>query len=119
MFHQLTAEEFDNYRRPFPAPADRKVILQFVDALPVEGVPSDVTRAVTEYSKWLRNVTIPKLLITATPGAITTAPDVQWCRLHLSRLSVEPIGRSIHFYQEDNPEGIGQAIAKWTAWRKR
>jgi haloalkane dehalogenase len=118
MFHQLTPQEFENYRRPFVNPNDRKVILRFVDSLPIEDVPADVTRATLDYSRWLRNVTVPKLLLTATPGAITTESDVEWCKLHLSRLTVESIGRSIHFYQEDNPEGVGKAIAKWMAQRR-
>ena len=118
MFHQLTPEEFGNYRRPFPNPNDRNVILRFIDSLPIGDVPSDVTRATLDYSRWLRNVTLPKLLLTATPGAIITEPDVDWCKLHLSRLTVESIGRSIHFYQEDNPEGVGKTIAGWMALRR-
>jgi haloalkane dehalogenase len=113
MYRQLSREEMDNYRRPFQEPGSRKVILRFADELPIEGKPADVTSAVSEYSTWLRNTKLPKLLIWATPGAITSAADVEWCNKNLQNLTTVSVGRGIHFHQEDNPDPVGQGIADW------
>jgi haloalkane dehalogenase len=41
---------------------------------------------------------------------------VAWCREHVRRLEVQPIGPGSHFVQEDHPEAIGDAVK---AWRRR
>ena len=110
---QLTPGEMDCYRLPFRDPPSRKVIWRLATELPIEGKPADVARAVAGYSRWLQKTSLPKLLIYAEPGAITTAPDVEWCRDRLKNLTAVSVGPGIHFHQEDNPEGVGRAIADW------
>jgi hypothetical protein len=53
------------------------------------------------------------LLLTFTPGAIVTAPEIDWCRRQFPTLTVREMGRGSHFVQEDQPAAIGRAIAEW------
>jgi haloalkane dehalogenase len=113
MLRKLSTSEMDCYRMPFRDPASRKVIWQLATEIPVEGRPADVAEAVGEYGRWLKASSLPKLFIYATPGAITSEADVRWCKDHWKNLAVESIGPGIHFHQEDNPDGVGRAIARW------
>jgi haloalkane dehalogenase len=54
-----------------------------------------------------------KLLLHADPGAIITEPIRRWCEDTFKNLTSVSVGPGIHFIQEDNPDGIGQAIAAW------
>lgn len=113
VMRRLSEREMDYYREPFRSPEDRKPIYTFANQLPIEGTPGDVTRAVNSYSRKLQSSNLPKLLIYAEPGAITSAPDVEWARDNLKNLQTVNIGPGIHFHQEDNPDGVGRAVADW------
>ena len=54
-----------------------------------------------------------KLLLHAQPGGIIDAAEVERLRGSLSNLTVVDVGPGIHYVQEDNPHGIGEAIAEW------
>ncbi len=56
---------------------------------------------------------MPKLLLHAEPGAITPPPLVEWWRAHLPEFETVHVGSGIHYLQEDNPDGIGKAVADW------
>ena len=113
MIRKLSESEMEMYRFPFRMTQHRKVIWRFANELPIGGQPADVTRAVTEYSRWLKDSEIPKLLLFGEPGAITTKTDVKWALEHLKNLQAVSVGKGIHFLQEDNPEAIGCEIARW------
>jgi len=115
MMRSLSAQEMDRYRAPFSEPLNRRVIWRFANDLPIAGDPPEPARAVEAYSEWLRRTALPKLLLTAEPGAITTRADVEWMQRHLSSLEVVELGEGIHFHQEDHPREIGQAVARWHA----
>jgi len=72
-----------------------------------------VAAAVSNYNAKLQRSELPKLLLHATPGAVITAPLVDWCGKNLKRLKVVNVGEGIHFLQEDHPHEIGSAIADW------
>lgn len=109
----LTDEEMDRYREPFLDPKSRKPVWRWPNEIPIEGQPEDVAAIVKDNSGWLAESGVPKLLITADPGAIVTAAIVEWCQQHLANLTTDDVGAGIHFIQEDQPEGIGRAIAAW------
>jgi haloalkane dehalogenase len=113
MLRELSPAEMECYRAPFRDPLHRRVIWRFANDLPIAGEPADSARRVEEYSAWLRRTPIPKLLLTAEPGAITTAADVAWMESHFENLETVPLGPGIHFHQEDHPEEIGRAVATW------
>jgi haloalkane dehalogenase len=109
----LTEVEMDRYREPFKDPASREPVYRWPNELPIGGEPADVTEIVGAYNAWLQETDVPKLLLYAEPGAITRAPLVEWCRENLSELEVVHVGAGIHYLQEDNPDGIGKAVADW------
>ena len=113
MVRKLTDEEMNNYREPFRNPESRKPVWRWPNEIPIAGDPADVTEAVAVYNQKLQESELPKLLFTASPGAIVTAPVVQWCKASLKNLKIVDIGDGIHYLQEDNPHLIGAELAKW------
>lgn len=113
----LTEVEMERYREPFKDPASREPVYRWPNELPIGGEPADVTEIVGAYNAWLQETDVPKLLLHAEPGAITRAPLVEWCKENLSELEVVHVGAGIHYLQEDNPDGIGKAVADW--YRRR
>ena len=109
----LTEVEMERYREPFRDPASREPVYRWPNELPIGGEPADVTEIVGAYNAWLQETDVPKLLLHAEPGAITQAPLVEWCKAHLPELEVVHVGAGIHYLQEDNPDGIGKAVADW------
>src|SRR6185369_14979407 len=113
---KLTDEEMDAYREPFRDPASRRPMWRWPNQIPLDGEPVDVVDVVAKYAHWLGESDVPKLLLTFEPGILIRAPMVAWCREHVRRLEVQPIGPGSHFVQEDHPEAIGDAVK---AWRRR
>jgi haloalkane dehalogenase len=108
----LTAEEMDEYRRPFRQPGeDRRATLTWPREVPFEGSPADVERIVADYAAWLPEARVPKLFIDADPGFIVTGEIQRWVRRWKHQKIV--VVRGKHFVQEDAPDEIGRAMAGW------
>ena len=110
----LTDEEMAVYRKPFAEPGEaRRPTLTWPREIPIENEPADVVKIISDYGAWLQTSDVPKLLISAKPGAILTGAQLEFARSwpNQTEVSVE----SIHFVQEDSPAAIGQAIAGWYA----
>jgi pimeloyl-ACP methyl ester carboxylesterase len=110
----VTEEVMENYRQPFPTIESRKPIRRFPEMLPldpnVEKEAYDVIRTVEES---LASFKFPMLLIKGNPGAIISEKRVKWLKERIPNLLIKDIGPSLHYLQEDNPEGIGNSIADW------
>jgi haloalkane dehalogenase len=108
----LTDAEMDEYRRPFREPGEgRRPMLTWPREIPIDGEPADVAEIVAAYADWLSMSDVPKLLISAQPGAIVTGPTLEFCRRWPNQQEVTVAG--VHFIQEDSPDEIGAAIADW------
>ena len=108
----LTDEEMTEYRRPYLEPGEsRRPTLTWPRQVPIEGEPPDVTAIVNAYADWLAQSPLPKLLITAAPGAILNGPQLEFCRSWPNQTEVTVAGS--HFLQEDSPDEIGAAVADW------
>jgi len=108
----LTDEEMAEYRRPYIEPGEsRRPTLTWPRQIPIEGEPPDVAAIVSAYAEWLAAGPMPKLLITAEPGAILNGPQLDFCRSWPNQTETAVPGN--HFLQEDSPDGIGEAIARW------
>lgn len=110
---ELTAEEKLRYAEPFPTVASRKPVRRWPCEIPIDGAPADVDEAVSVYSQWLQETSLPKLLFHADPGGIIDAQTLEWCRRHFPYLETVNIGPGIHYLQEDNPHLIGEELAAW------
>jgi haloalkane dehalogenase len=108
----LTAEEMEQYRRPFAEPGEgRRPTLTIPRQAPFDGEPLDVAEIVTAYSDWLSHSTVPKLFVNADPGATLLGAEREFCRSWPRQTEVTV--RGLHFLQEDSPDELGQAIATW------
>jgi haloalkane dehalogenase len=107
----LTEEEMNEYRRPFADPGEgRRPTLSWARQLPIDGEPADVTAIVTASGQWLASSPIPKLCIQANPG---TKQPKQYEVYRTWPAYSEVTVRGHHTPQEDSPDEIGQAIARW------
>ena len=112
ILRKLSEEEMAVYRRPFVNPGeDRRPTLSWPRQIPIDGEPQDVTAIVADYADWLISCEVPKLFINAEPGAILTGAPREFCRQFPNQEEVTVAGN--HFLQEDSPDEIGQAIARW------
>ena len=115
MLRRLSAEEMDEYRRPFAAPGeDRLPTLVWPRQIPIAGEPTDVHAICAEYARWLSDTPgLPKLFINADPGTILTGAQREFCRTWPDQSEVTVPG--LHFIQEDSGAQIGRAISAWLA----
>jgi haloalkane dehalogenase len=110
----LDEKEMEVYRRPFREPGEsRRPTLSWPRQIPLEGEPAEVVGIVESYGAWLASSDLPKLFVNAEPGAILTGEQREFCRSWPNQQEVTVKG--IHFIQEDSPDEIGQAVAKWRA----
>ena len=110
----LDEKEMEVYRRPFREPGEsRRPTLTWPRQIPIEGEPAEVVEIVERYGAWLASSDLPKLFVNAEPGAILTGEQREFCRSWPNQQEVTVKG--IHFIQEDSPDEIGQAVAKWRA----
>ncbi len=111
IMRQLSDEEMDNYRKPFLKNEDRLPTLVFPREIPIEGEPAEITAIIESYGNWLATSNIPKLLISAEPGALLTGRSLEFCRAWKNQKEVRVKG--IHYIQEDSPAEIGEAIREF------
>lgn len=107
----LTEAEMDAYRRPFLEPEARWPTLVWPRELPIGGEPADVVRIVEEYGQWLLRSPLPKLFVNAEPGSLLIGRAREFCRSWPNQEEITV--RGIHFIQEDSPDEIGSALARF------
>jgi haloalkane dehalogenase len=109
----LSVEEMAQYRRPFAEPGEgRRPTLTWPREIPIEGEPADVAAIVAAYADWLATSRVPKLFVKAEPGLlIAGGANLDFARGLPAQTEVTVPG--LHFVQEDSPDEIGQAIARW------
>src|SRR5260221_476790 len=108
---KLTAAEMEEYRRPYREPGEgRRPTLSWPRQLPIAGEPADVVEIVGSYAAWLAASPVPKLFINAEPGTISM-DEREFCRGFPNQIEVSV--RGLHFIQEDSPDEIGEAVARW------
>jgi len=113
----LTEHEMDSYRAPFRARESRWPTLVWPRELPIDGEPADVVSVVEDYAAWLSTTDLPKLFISAEPGALLVGRAREFCRTWRNQREVSVKG--IHFIQEDSPEEIGAALRSFVGGLRR
>ncbi len=110
----LAAQDLAEYRRPFLNPGeDRRPTLTWPRQIPISGEPADVVATVERYGRWLAQSRVPKLFVNAEPGGIIVGAHRELCRSWPNTTEITVPG--IHFVQEDSPQEIGTALARWLA----
>ena len=108
----LGETEMGVYRRPFSEPGEsRRPTLTWPREIPLDGEPADVVEIAQAYADWLAASPVPKLFVNAEPGAILIGAQREFCRGWPNQTEVTVSGS--HFIQEDSPDKIGEALAKW------
>ncbi len=111
ILRKLTDAEMEAYRRPYREPGEgRRPTLTWPRQLPIAGEPADVVEIVSSYAAWLATSPVPKLFVNAEPGTISL-DERAFCRSFPNQTEVTV--RGLHFIQEDSPDEIGEALAKW------
>lgn len=110
---KLTDKEFQHYQAPFKTYESRKPAMQFPREIPFNGKPEDNHALIADYSAWLQKSEIPKLMFSVKPGSIMRPPIVEWCEANFPNITHIPLGKGLHYVQEDHPHRIGQEISKW------
>ncbi len=112
ILRKLDDEEMAAYRAPFAEAGEgRRPTLTWPRQIPIEGEPADVVEIVSRYGEWLAGSDVPKLFVNAEPGAILIGPQREFCRSWPNQQEVTVKGS--HFIQEDSPDEIGEAVARW------
>ena len=110
----IAPEIMEVYRRYYRNPgASRQPMLAWTRELPIAGEPEDVVRIVESYSRWLSTSPIPKLFIDAEPAGFLIGAQREFCRAWPNQQIVTVQGS--HFVQEDAPEAVGKAAARFVA----
>lgn len=110
----LSQEEHDAYRMPFSTVESRKPVWRMPNLLPFGDRSGDAYHAMQKIEEGLSSLVMPTLLLWAHPGAIVdSAERVEWFRQRLLNLTVVDVGPGLHYIQEDQPDAIGQGIARW------
>ncbi len=110
----ISKEAMEVYRRHYRNPGpSRQPMLTWTRELPIEGQPEDVTQIVESYSRWLADSAIPKLFIDAEPAGFLIGAQREFCRGWRNQQVVTVKGS--HFLQEDAPDDIGEATARFVA----
>jgi len=111
VIRSLGEKEMNTYRRPFLNPVSRLPMLVWPRELPIGGEPADVVAIVERYGQWLLESPQPKLFINAEPGSMLTGRSRDFCRRFPNQQEITVSG--LHFIQEDCPDEIGAALARF------
>ena len=92
---------------------------QYVLDLPLGERGNETLPIVEAYSKWLQQTTIPKLLMYAVPGFITTLDTVKWAENHMKNLDLICLDNVMHYAQESEPQLFSSKIREWFVNKKK
>ena len=109
----LSDDEMNHYRAPYRERDARLPTLVWPRQIPIEGEPADVHAVVEQYAASLSKSAVPKLAIFGDPGAILAGRARDFCHTWPNQQEITVKGR--HFLQEDSPDEIGQALARFVA----
>ena len=110
----ICAEALEVYRRHYRTPGiSRLPMLAWTRELPIAGEPPDVVQIVEAYAQWLSHSPVPKLFIDAEPAGFLIGAQREFCRAWPNQQTVTVQGS--HFLQEDAPQAIGEASARFVA----
>ncbi|HTO07077.1 MAG TPA: haloalkane dehalogenase [Myxococcota bacterium] len=110
----IPREAVEVYRRHYRNPGPSRLpMLAWTRELPIAGEPKDVVEIVESYAGWLSRSPIPKLFVDADPGGFLIGAQREFCRAWPNQETA--LVRAAHFMQEEAPDAVGEAIARFVA----
>ena len=110
----ITPDTMEVYRRYWRIPGQSRLpMLTWTRELPIAGEPADVVSIVDSYARWLSTSPIPKLFIDAEPAGFLIGAQREFCRVWPNQEIVTV--KAAHFVQEEAPEAVGEATARFVA----
>ena len=76
-----------------------------------DGEPADNHDVIQAYADWLAQSDVPKLFINTTAGHALIGRNREFCRTWPNQVEVTVTGK--HYFQEDSPDAVGEAVARW------
>ncbi|MBV53673.1 MAG: haloalkane dehalogenase [Coxiellaceae bacterium] len=110
---EMSEVVLQEYQKPFMTEKSRQVLWQYLQDLPLGRGPENVIQFIDRYSNWLQSSEVPKLMLYAMPGFITTIDTVSWARDHLPNLTQYCLEDVMHLPQESVPGLFSQALIDW------
>ncbi|MFQ6398634.1 haloalkane dehalogenase [Nocardia sp. KC 131] len=112
---ELSPEDHDVYRAPYPTPESRKPILAWTREFPLDGEPADMVAIVQNYGRWMAQTPdVPKLVMALGNGVGLGAPvNVAEAVEAFAAAEAVSVGDGGHHAPEDQPDAIGDAISAW------
>ncbi len=114
---EMSEEEMDAYREPFPTFGSRLPTLVWPREIPFDGEPADVAARVNKFVDWLPTSSVPKLIFYFEPGGLISEEIAETIINTWENVDGIKLGAGLHFVQEDHPEEIGQGIVDWASSR--
>jgi len=112
VLRELTADEMGSYRHPFRnAGEGRRPMLSWPRSLPIDDEPLEVAEVVSQNQNWLARTGVPKLFINGEPGTLVRGRLREIIRQWPNQTEITVRGRKL--LQEDSPDEIGAAIARF------
>jgi haloalkane dehalogenase len=111
---EMTDEEMDAYREPFPTFGSRLPTLVWPREIPFDGQPEDVAARIAPFAQWLPTSSTPKLMFYFEPGALVSKGQAEAMARDWTNMEAQFLGDGIHFVQEDHGSEIGAAIVEWS-----
>lgn len=111
--HHFSETEMQKYRAPFARPKDREPLWRYLQELPLGEDFPGISPLIDNYSNWLQQTSIPKLMCYGVPGFITTIETVRWAKDNLSQLTTYELEDVLHFAQESSPKRLSECICNW------
>ena len=109
----LSLDARAKYAEPFQTPKSREVLWKYINELPLGESKSSVIDRIQSYSSWLQASQLPKLLLYAVPGFITTLETISWAKEHLPSLTMSPLDDVMHLAQESAPDLFSEKLTVW------
>ncbi|MEM6807105.1 MAG: haloalkane dehalogenase [Bacteroidota bacterium] len=109
----LSEEEMNQYRAPYMDVADRKVMWQLPQEVPIGGDPAEAQLFFEQLQAFMTTTQIPKYMPHGDPGFNVSDADYEFWTSLMPNSSHEIVGSGLHFLQEDEPHKLGIAIKKW------
>jgi haloalkane dehalogenase len=103
----------DAYRLPYINVSNRKPLLAWPRAIPINGEPTESVNLMKNIAHFMANTEKPALLLYAEPGVLIPPKLIPHYQATIKNLQTSYVGRGLHFIQEDQPDAIGRGLSDW------